>query len=339
MIHVLNPRSTNRTWSDTHFWHLIKILMDESEEHHARPTSALAFERMPQLVYMRNPSDDWTGVTNTAERKRRQNRLNQRAYRRRKVIQHGDILVSSVRATSSDHEELENREQLQQQQLWWQRLQDTGISDGTDTGQGYLMLAYPSKCARVRAFMQKVYQEYSLNAPRPTYLHKLIRLNVLNAMADNAKALGFPVEGLCQDELISPFNEVGPCLPGVTTPLPSCPKSLLPTDLQRTLTHHPWIDLWPVPQMRDNMLRGLTAGLFDEDELCSDLLNVDDDGSSEKPSLIVWGAPWDTQGWEVTVAFLRKWGWLLRGCPDILDSTNSWRTKRGEKELVLNVFQ
>lgn len=38
-------------------------------------------ERMPQLVEMQNPEDDWTGMTGAADRRKRQNRLNQRAYR------------------------------------------------------------------------------------------------------------------------------------------------------------------------------------------------------------------------------------------------------------------
>lgn len=36
---------------------------------------------MPQLVEMQDPEDDWTGKTKAADRRKRQNRLNQRAYR------------------------------------------------------------------------------------------------------------------------------------------------------------------------------------------------------------------------------------------------------------------
>jgi hypothetical protein len=37
--------------------------------------------QMPQQTEVRGPDDDWTGLTDTAERRKRQNRLNQRIYR------------------------------------------------------------------------------------------------------------------------------------------------------------------------------------------------------------------------------------------------------------------
>ena len=45
------------------------------------PQTVLDLARMHRLPELRDPGDDWTGVTSTAERKKRQNRLNQRAYR------------------------------------------------------------------------------------------------------------------------------------------------------------------------------------------------------------------------------------------------------------------
>lgn len=38
-------------------------------------------ERMPQQAEVRVPEDDWTGSTDAAERRKRQNRLHQRLYR------------------------------------------------------------------------------------------------------------------------------------------------------------------------------------------------------------------------------------------------------------------
>lgn len=40
----------------------------------------LEVARMPQQTQVRGPDDDWTGLTDTAERRKRQNRLNQRLY-------------------------------------------------------------------------------------------------------------------------------------------------------------------------------------------------------------------------------------------------------------------
>ena len=73
---------------------------------------------------------------------------------------------------------------------------------------------------------------------------------------------------------------------------------------------------------------------FDEDELCVEVFHpYDQCESEEKPALIVWGESGDIRGWEVNVAFLKKWGWLLRGCNELLQSTNAWRMQRGEKTL------
>ena len=32
--------------------------------------------------------------------------------------------------------------------------------------------------------------------------------------------------------------------------------------------------------------------------------------------------------------FLRKWGWLLNGLPELLEATNRWRVERGEEPFV-----
>ena len=161
----------------------------------------------------------------------------------------------------------------------------------------------------------------------------------MNAMFRNAEALGFPTQGLCADEYISPFNQHGPhSLKAAPLPLASCPESLRPTDLQRRFEHHPWIDLFPFPRFRDNVLRAVEADLLDEDELCLDVTETEaarmDDGT--KPALIVWGDSSDGAGWEVNTAFVRRWGWLLRGCSDMLAATNYWREKRGEKRIVFD---
>jgi hypothetical protein len=177
--------------------------------------------------------------------------------------------------------------------------------------------------------------DYSLNAPRPAQLPVLIRLNVLDALARNAAMMGFPPEGLCADSFVSPFNDVGPRLPHTILPPPAFPTILAPTALQRKIQHHPWIDLFPFPRFRDNMLRALDTGHFDEDELCLDILDVNGNDLGDKPALIVWGESSDSRAWEVSVPFLRKWGWLVRGCPEILEGTNYWRGLRGEGPLLL----
>ncbi|KAL6414180.1 hypothetical protein AUP68_00698 [Ilyonectria robusta] len=291
-----------------------------------------------QLAEMRDPGDNWTGVTDTAERKKRQNRLNQRAIRRRRKLQQNDPAggsqaqpcgVSFPAGAIETHMVGERLLHATEQGNSSVTANDWHIEQA-----GPLLMACPQRLASLRHHMRMAYEDYTLSAPRPAFLQVLIRINVLNAMASNAMALGLPVEGLCHDEFISPFNFYGPRLPDSIDPLAKLPDSLRPTAVQMTIPHHPWIDTFPIPRLRDNVLRGILAEDLDEDDLCKDLLRVEDEKmADEKPSLIIWGDPWDVRGWEASVAFLKKWGWLLAGCPELLASTNYWRAQRGEKRL------
>ncbi|KAF4966422.1 hypothetical protein FZEAL_10660 [Fusarium zealandicum] len=270
------------------------------------------FGPTPQLTELRVPEDDWTGVTKTAERRRRQNRLNQRAYRKRKLAHDGgdgddDQLVSHAHAA-------------------------------TRSSEGYLMIADPRQRALVYAFMQLVHMQHTLKNHRLAYLPSLIRLNAINALSRNAHSIGIPLDRLCRDELISPFNALGPTPFVRGVPVEHAyPESLHPTPLQAAVEHHPWTDLLPFPRFRDNILNAITSGVLDEDLLCGDLLSVVGGQDLDSVFLIVWGEPSDLYGWEVSEGFLRKWGWLLRGCPEMIESTNRWRLQRGETRLDVQV--
>ncbi|KAL4789010.1 hypothetical protein BDV19DRAFT_383450 [Aspergillus venezuelensis] len=82
------------------------------------------------------------------------------------------------------------------------------------------------------------------------------------------------------------------------------PPTLRPTPIQRHIPHHPWLDFLPFPRMRDNLIKA--SEHWDDEELCLD-------------------------SWEATEAFLKKWPWVVRGCPELMYSTNAWRARRGER--------
>ncbi len=108
------------------------------------------------------------------------------------------------------------------------------------------------------------------------------------------------------------------------------PVNLRPTRLQRTVEHHPWIDLFPFPRLRDNLL--LQGPEYDDTDICHDVVEIFD-RPSEKTGLIVWGEPWIPYSWEVSADFLEKWVWVVKGCDELLQSTNYWRSRRGEPSI------
>jgi hypothetical protein len=124
-------------------------------------------------------------------------------------------------------------------------------------------------------------------------------------------------------KILSPFNRR--CAD--TQWLNTLPPPLQPTALQRSLPHHPYIDIIPAANLRDVILQ--LGGAVDAHDFCADLCG---NGLTQagKNGVIVWGEPWDPRSWEVTEEFARKWHWLLSRVPEILVYTNIWRAKRDE---------
>ncbi|KAF4502757.1 alcohol dehydrogenase [Fusarium agapanthi] len=288
-------------------------------------------DRFKPLPDLRTHAGDWTGVTSRCERKRRQQQAQSKSMAppvgRRKAAPYTSdgqqYQTATTASTRTSHDD----------SLVLRDTFSSTFSKAPNIGDGILLIPDTCEAERLRNLIRQSLVDYSLQTPRPSNLHIIIRLNVLNAIADNATAIGFPKESLCRDEFISPFYQIGP----IQIPSPSCPTSLQPTPLQRSTAHHPWIDLLPFPNFRDNILRGMQKGLFDDDELCGDLLGVEGGGVGEQPSLLVWTVAWDAKGWEVNAALLKKWGGLIKDCPEIMESTNYWRTKRGQPTLTFGV--
>ncbi|CEI70373.1 hypothetical protein FVEN_g1118 [Fusarium venenatum] len=276
----------------------------------------IVVEPMTQQLLVQKAGEDWTGVTSTAERRKLQNRLNKRSQylRKRQKLEKARIAAKADSPTTSNRPE-DTTLQRSPNAMMQAIIETCEIFDSPDISQ------------RVFALASMAYLDYVMNAPRISQLPILITLNVTIAIAKNATLMGFDRERMCMDEAISPFNQSGPW-PSSYNP----PKALEPTPVQKTVLHHPWLDIFPFPKFRDNAILATDAEILDDGELCEDVAEVNL-MNTEKPSLIVWGDASLPHSWEASPLFLRKWGWLLQGCPEMLEATNRWRQSRGEKLL------
>ena len=84
---------------------------------------------------------------------------------------------------------------------------------------------------------------------------------------------------------------------------PEIPDSLHPTKLQLTTIHPLWIDRFPFPKMRDNMITLL--GIINEEEFLQDLFCL------TSFTLEPGAEPWDPAAWKIGKEFSEKWGYLF----------------------------
>ncbi|KAI0602351.1 hypothetical protein F4775DRAFT_237224 [Biscogniauxia sp. FL1348] len=314
---------------------------------------------MEQPHEARTRDDNWTGLSNPAERRRRQNRLNQRAWRRRKA----------TRRASTAHYQPKHEFHPGGSQTIPRRLLDVSLMQQAEEQlQAHRRMAdmlqmqlkpfeyWESLMSPIELANRKHRSilDYDLNRQIPPMIpyldddeqsddftpsfsfplspdHKLIVLvqyNVLRALLTNMRILSLlerlPAE--CAAALY--IKDLPP-------PSDTVPPSLRYTELQKSVTHDPWIDIIPWPAMRDNLVR--LGGAVDQDELCSDIAGGLYEGFDdvETRGIIIWGEPWSETGWEVSEGFARKWSFLLKDCDELIRSTNSYRKARGEDEIFI----
>ncbi|KAH8129249.1 hypothetical protein FP744_10003272 [Trichoderma asperellum] len=306
----------------------------------------MKFRLVPAREEKVDENDDWYGLRDAKERRKRQNRINQRAARRRQR----ENLARELESAAS-----------------------TAVPSPPNA-------AIPAgQCRGPNISSTQVYFPLT---PDHKLLYVIV-LNVSRAIITNYFIMSTiaPVTAtMCVSRrifAIEDFSEAPRNLDGSR----AIPPAFMPTKMQQEVPHPGWIDLFPSPQLRDNLILAVMEFNVDEDEILEDLIGDifeamgcgpeefskegSNDGSpsdtkahtrphvvtaevkealktytpSSTPELgiLSWSDPWDISGWEVTERFVSRWAFLLQGCPDVVESANKWRALRGEDPLVVEI--
>ncbi|KAK9350355.1 hypothetical protein V1523DRAFT_429121 [Lipomyces doorenjongii] len=219
-------------------------------ENNGTYTPSVALVNIAQQADVLAPEDDWTGLSSPAERRRLQNRLNQRAYRIRKIVL-SRINNSSIsaRANSTSKSKLcfshggTGHGHVPTEDC--RRTQSRERTSAVQYAAPNMHLELPkirrpaAVCDLTSSEIQKIsaqfqacsYGNYILGSPTADHLLTLVKFNAYRAMVRNISTLGLTMESM-EDEAVSPFCTMNP---GHIDS--SLPPSLRPTVLQRTIPH------------------------------------------------------------------------------------------------------
>ncbi|KAM0428865.1 hypothetical protein ACHAPT_006665 [Fusarium lateritium] len=257
----------------------------------------MAEKRQP---YILGAEDDWSHVRDSGQRKRIQNRLAQRARRANlKAKQNRAGSISDRVAQAETQAETPNSHGgVVLDNDFEAPFEVPGLDNQEDESLGVALDPSPS------------FADTQLDTLQPgldAQFLLLTSLTTVAALSSNAALLHIP----CEVVSISIFNPSHGSLP----------STLIPTELQKTIPHPPFVDVIPFPGVRDRLLRSLAV--IDLEKLTVDLT-----GGAFK----VWGSvPWDGTSWEVSEEFAKKWWFLVD--EQLLRATNFWRRQRLEPNI------
>ncbi|KAK6379516.1 hypothetical protein LTS17_006434 [Exophiala oligosperma] len=206
--------------------------------------------------------NNWYGVEDPRKRKQIQDRLAQRARRKRLAE------AKKISLPSPDHGSSETSE------------------SNNEADEEMLLQSLVTPVPRSPTGLQAI---VGLSTKPDTCVHTTTPASVYAALFHNGAMMGLT----CSISFASksrPFGE-------------EIPDSLRPTPLQLTTIHPQWIDRFPFPKMRDNMITLLS--IIDEEEFLGDLFCL--------TSFTVDGrmASWDPSAWKIGHEFSAKWGYLF----------------------------
>ncbi|KAE8140305.1 hypothetical protein BDV38DRAFT_290538 [Aspergillus pseudotamarii] len=271
---------------------------------------------------------------NKEEKRRRQNRVNQQAFRQRQRLK-----KAANRLAESYLQPREAQHILPPLWLPVPGLDMSSLIVSIQERNNPLIkadslcrISDPEVYQLLSLLESAAYQSY-LGNPSSDHRLTLVKVNVFRAFERNITALGYTRSKLT-DDAISRFSVDGPRKSDDLSDS-LLPAALQPTALQKSQPHHPWLDFFPFAHLRDALIRH--EDTLDDSQLCRDLMGFWTMPTVSDNCMLVWGDPWEPMNWEVTETFLEKWGFLVRSCPEIIWSSNHWRQQRGERRLKWRV--
>jgi hypothetical protein len=290
-------------------------------------------------------NENWRGKNDPAERRRIQNRLNQRAFRERQRSGETTKSASPHEDDDDDDDEEdkikggddEDDEDDEGEDESSSEDEDDDEDDDEDAEQSNPGSPPPGPGPARPHFNGQVSRAACTPATSmPSTdnpwdeLAQLINRNFMQAVSANARRLGLNLTALGAGTATS--------TPRLRNPA-NLPPTLKPVEVQHQLPHDPLIDTIPHARLRFNVLRAIATGNLDAARFSACLRRsgavVNVQGEARRSGLIVWNFPEQLASWELSEGFVMIWGFLLEGCEDFVAATNVWRSRRGERSLVV----